>query len=163
MPSFDIQSKVDGQTLDNAINSVNREIGTRYDFKGTHVLLELDKKAYTLKIEVDSEMKLEQLIDVLITRSMRQGLDANCFDLSKEHYASGKIIRKDVTIKNGLAQEDSKKIIKLIKDSGIKVQAAIMDQVVRVTSKKIDDLQEVIALCNGAGLKIPLQFDNMKS
>jgi cyclic-di-GMP-binding protein len=163
MPSFDIQSKVDLQTLDNAINTVTKELANRYDFKGTHVVVDLDKKAYTVKVEVDSEMKLEQLIDVLITRSMRQGLEGNCYDLTKEHYPSGKIIRKDITVRNGLAQDDAKKIVKLIKDSGLKVQAAIMDQVVRVTGKKIDDLQEVMQLCRGAKLEIPLQFDNMKS
>jgi cyclic-di-GMP-binding protein len=164
MPSFDIQSKVDLQTLDNAINSVNRELGTRYDFKGTHVKVELDKKTYIVHVEVESEMKLEQLIDVLITRSMRAGLDGNAMDVtSKEHYPSGKIIKKEVPIKNGLTQEDAKKIVKLIKESGLKVQAAIMDDMVRVTGKKIDDLQEVIALCNGADLKFPLQFANMKS
>jgi cyclic-di-GMP-binding protein len=163
MPSFDIQSKVDGQTLDNAINTVTREINNRYDFKGTHVVIELDKKAFTIKVEVDSEMKLEQLLDVMLSRSMRQGLDANCFDFSKEHYPSGKIIRKEIIVKNGLAQEDAKKVIKLIKESGLKVQAAINDGTVRVTGKKIDDLQDVIKLCNGANLDFPLQYDNMKA
>jgi cyclic-di-GMP-binding protein len=163
MPSFDIQSKVDGQVLDNAINTVNRELQNRYDFKGTHYLVELDKKTFILKIEVESEMKLEQLLDVLVSRSMRQGLDGNCFDLSKEHYPSGKIIRKEVVIKNGLNKDDAKKIVALIKDSSIKVQTAIMDNIIRVTGKKIDDLQEVIALCKSNDLKIPLQFDNMKS
>jgi uncharacterized protein YajQ (UPF0234 family) len=165
MPSFDIQSKVDVQVLDNAINTVNRELATRYDFKGTHYLIELDKKAMTLKIEVDSDMKLDQLIDVLVSRSMRQGMDANAYDLSKEHYPSGKIIRKDLKIKSGLAQEDSKKIVKLIKDSDLKVQPAIMGDVIRVTAKKIDDLQAVIALCRSKSeeLKLPLQFDNMKN
>jgi cyclic-di-GMP-binding protein len=163
MPSFDIQSKVDIQVLDNAINSINRELSTRYDFKGTHLLVELDKKTYQVKIEVESEMKLEQLIDVMITRGMRSGLDGNSFDMSKEHYPSGKIIKKEVQVKNGLSQEDAKKIVKLIKDGGMKVQAAIMDDMVRVTGKKIDDLQEVIALCRNAELKLPLQFVNMKS
>jgi cyclic-di-GMP-binding protein len=163
MPSFDIQSKVDGQTLDNAINTVTREINNRFDFKGTHVVIDLDKKAFTLKIEVDTEMMLDQLLDVLISRSMRQGLDANCYDMSKEHYASGKIIRKEIKIKNGLAQDDAKKVVKLIKESGLKVQAAIMDGNVRVTGKKIDDLQDVIKLCNGGGFDFPLQYDNMKN
>lgn len=163
MPSFDIQSKVDIQVLDNAINSVNRELSTRYDFKGSHYLVELDKKSYMVKVEVESEMKLDQLIDILITRGMRSGLDGNAFDMSKEHFPSGKIIKKEVVVKNGLAQEDSKKIVKLIKESGLKVQASIMDDMVRVTGKKIDDLQDVIALCKNADLKIPLQFANMKS
>jgi uncharacterized protein YajQ (UPF0234 family) len=163
MPSFDIQSKVEIQILDNAINSINRELSTRYDFKGTHLLVELDKKTFIVNIEVDSEMKLDQLIDVMITRGMRSGLDGNCFDFSKEHYPSGKIIKKEVPVKNGLTQEDSKKIVKLIKESGLKVQASIMDDMVRVQGKKIDDLQEVMAICRKAELKFPLQFTNMKS
>jgi cyclic-di-GMP-binding protein len=165
MPSFDIQSKVDIQVLDNAINTVNRELATRYDFKGTHYLVELDKKAMSLRIEVESDMKLDQLLDVLISRSMRQGMDANAYDMSKEHFPSGKIVRKDIKVKSGLAQDDSKKIVKIIKDSALKVQVAIMGDVIRVTAKKIDELQDVIALCRSKTeeLKVPLQFDNMKS
>jgi cyclic-di-GMP-binding protein len=163
MPSFDIQSKVDLQTLDNAINTVNRELENRYDFKGTHFTVELDKKTYVVKIEVESDMKLEQLVDIIITKGMRAGLEASCFDFSKEHYPSGKIIKKEIAVKNGLSQEDAKKIVKLIKDSGIKVQAAIQGDLVRVTSKKIDDLQAVIAACNAGKLGLPLQYVNMKS
>jgi cyclic-di-GMP-binding protein len=163
MPSLDIQSKVDLQTLDNAINTVNKELATRYDFKGTHVKVELDKKSMLVQIEVETDMKLDQLLDVLITRSMRQGLDSNCFDFSKEHYPSGKIIKKEVRVKNGLQQDDAKKIVKLIKDSGLKVQASIMDDMVRVQGKKIDDLQAVMQLCRSSNLEFPLQFDNMKS
>lgn len=163
MPSFDIASKVDAQTLDNAINVVKKEISTRYDFKGSHVEIDFDKKAMTLKLEVESDMQLRQLEDILISKSMRQGLDANCYDMSKEHYASGKFIRKEITIRNGLSKEDAKKIVKLIKDSGLKVQPAIMDDIIRVTAKKIDDLQEVIQRCRAANLELPLQFTNMKS
>jgi len=163
MPSFDIVSKVDTQTLDNAINTVKKEVTSRYDFKGTHVELELNKKDMTLNIEVESDMKLTQLIDVLISRTMRQGLDGNIYDLSKEPYQSGKVFKKDVSIRNGIKQEDAKKIVKMIKDSGSKVQAAIMDDIVRVTGKKIDDLQEVIQLVKNGNLAIPLQYVNMKS
>jgi cyclic-di-GMP-binding protein len=163
MPSFDIVSKVDTQTLDNAINTVKKEVTSRYDFKGTHVELELNKKDLTLNIEVESDMKLGQLIDVLISRTMRQGLDGNIYDLSKEPYQSGKVFKKDVSIRNGIKQEDAKKIVKMIKDSGAKVQAAIMDDIVRVTGKKIDDLQEVIQIVKNADLGIPLQYVNMKS
>lgn len=163
MPSFDIVSKVDLQTLDNAVNVAKKEIDNRFDFKGTHVLLELNKKDFHINIEVDSDMKLSQLEDVLLTKAMRQGLEANCFDMSKEPNASGKYIRKTIEVKNGLEKEMAKKIVKLIKDSGLKVQAAIMDDTVRVTAKKIDDLQAVIKLCNGAGLDVPLQYQNMKS
>jgi uncharacterized protein YajQ (UPF0234 family) len=163
MPSFDISSKVDLQTLDNAINTAKKEISTRYDFKGIHCDIDLDKKSFVLKIEIESEMQLRQAEDIIVTKAMRQGLDSKCFDLSKEFTASGKYVRKEIKIKNGLEQTDAKKIVKIIKDSGLKVQAAIMDDIVRVTGKKIDDLQEVIALMKGANLEMPLQFVNMKS
>ena len=163
MPSFDIASKVDLQTLDNAINTVKKEIENRFDFKNSHVVIDLNKKDFVVKLEADSDMKLEQIIDVMISRSMKQGIDANAFDFTKEAYPSGKVVKKEVTVRNGLKQEDAKKIVKLIKDGGFKVQAAIMDNIVRVTGKKIDDLQEVMAKCRTANLGFPLQFDNMKS
>ena len=163
MPSFDIASKVDVQTLDNVINVVKKEISTRFDFKGNHIEIDLDKKTMLLKLEVESDMKLQQVEDVMISKSLKQGLDAKAFDFSKPHYASGKYVRKEVTIRNGLDKDSAKKIVKLIKDSGSKVQVAIMDDIVRVTGKKIDDLQDIIRLCNGANLEMPLQYTNMKS
>ena len=163
MPSVDIASKVDIQTLDNAVNTVKKEISGRFDFKNCHVVIDLNKKDYILKLEADSDMKLEQIIDVLISRSMKQGIDATAFDFEKEAYPSGKVVKKEVAVRNGLKQDDAKKIVKLIKESEIKVQAAIMDNIVRVTGKKIDDLQAVMAKCRTAGLGFPLQFDNMKS
>lgn len=163
MPSFDISSKVDLQTLDNAVNIAKKEIENRYDFKGTHVSLELNKKDLTIQVEVESDMKLQQLEDVLLTKAMRQGLEANCFDMTKEFTPSGKYIRKTIVVKNGIDRDNAKKIVKLIKDSGIKVQAAIMDDIIRVTGKKIDDLQAVIQLCRGGGLDLPLQYINMKN
>lgn len=163
MPSFDISSKVDLQTLDNAVNTVKKEIQNRFDFKGNHVVIELNKKEYKVQLEADSDMKMEQICDVLLSRSMRQGLDARAFDLGKDTHPSGKIVKKEVPVKNGIAQEDAKKIVKLIKDSGLKVQAAIMDDIIRVTGKKIDDLQDVIQLCKTADISIPLQYVNMKS
>lgn len=163
MPSFDIVSKVDLQTLDNAINTVKKEINNRYDFKGSPVEIDLDKKEMTLKLEVETDMKLSQVVDVLISRSMRQGLAAEIYDLSKEHYVSGKVVKKEVPVRNGIKQDDAKKIVKLIKDSGLKVQAAIMDDIVRVTGKKIDDLQDVIQKMRESNLGIALQYVNMKS
>jgi cyclic-di-GMP-binding protein len=163
MPSFDIASKVDVQTLDNAVNIAKKEIDNRFDFKGTHVSIELNKKDMTIAVEVETDMKLQQLEDVLLTKAMRQGLEANCFDMTKEFSASGKYIRKTIPVKNGLGKEDAKKIVKLIKDSGLKVQAAIMDDVIRVTGKKLDDLQDVIKLCRTSNLDFPLQYINMKS
>jgi len=163
MPSFDIASKVDLQTLDNAINNVKKEIQNRFDFKDSLVEIELNKKDYILTLEVDSDMKMKQVIDVIISRSMKQGIDSNAFDFSKDAYPSGKVVKKEVSVKNGLKQEDAKKIVKAIKDAGLKVQPAIMDNIIRVTGKKIDDLQEAIALCRAQDFGIPLQFENMKS
>lgn len=163
MPSFDIVSKVDLQTLDNAVNVAKKEIDSRYDFKGSHVQLELNKKDMRIDLEVASDMQLKQAEDILITKAMRQGIEANAFDFSKEMEPSGKFIRKSIPVKNGLDKDAAKKIVKLIKDSGLKVQPAIMDDTVRVTAKKIDDLQAVIQLCKTAGLDMPLQYQNMKS
>jgi uncharacterized protein YajQ (UPF0234 family) len=163
MPSFDFTSKVDLQTLDNAVNTVKKEITNRFDFKGSHVVIDLNKKDFKLNIEADSEMKLNQITDVLISRSMKQGLAAEVYDLSKEPYQSGKVVKKEVDVRNGIKQEDAKKLVKMIKDSGLKVQAAIMDDIVRVTGKKIDDLQEVIQASKGWNLGIALQYVNMKS
>jgi cyclic-di-GMP-binding protein len=163
MPSFDIVSKVDGQALDNAVNVTSKEITNRFDFKGSHVVINLDKKEFKINIETDDDMKMRQLIDVLINRAHKQNIAPEAFDLSKESYQSGKLVKQEVSVRNGLKQEDAKKIVKLIKDSGLKVQAQINDDIVRVTSKKIDDLQEVIQLCRNAELGIPLQYENMRS
>ncbi len=163
MPSFDIVSKVDLQTLDNAVNVVSKEITNRFDFKGSHVVIDLNKKEFKLNLEADSEMKLQQIIDVLISRSMKQGLAGEIYDLSKEPYPSGKVTKQEVPVRNGIKQEDAKKIVKLIKDSGLKVQAAIMDDIIRVTGKKIDDLQDVIQESKNWNLGLALQFVNMKS
>lgn len=163
MPSFDIVSKVDLQTLDNAINVAQKEINNRYDFKGSHVEITLNKKDMVINVEVESDMQLKQVEDIVLTKAMRQGLESNSFDMSKEHTASGKFIKKTISVKNGIDREMSKKIVKLIKDSKIKVTPAIQDDMVRVTGKKIDDLQEVIQLCRSSDLDIPLQFINMKS
>jgi len=163
MPSFDIVSKVELQALDNAVNVVRKEITNRFDFKNSHVVLDLNKKDFKLNIETDDDMKMGQLTDVLVSRAHKQGIAPEAFDLSKETHPSGKIVKKEVAVRNGIPQEDAKKIVKLIKDSGMKVQAQIMDDLVRVTSKKIDDLQAVIKLCQGADLGFPLQFINMRS
>lgn len=136
MPSFDIASKVDIQLLDNAVNVVRKEITNRFDFRDSHVVIDLNKKDFTILLEADSDMKLDQIIDVLISRSMKQGIDGSAFDFSKDAYPSGKVVKKNVTVKNGLKQEDAKKIVKAIKDSGLKVQPAIMDNMIRVTAKK---------------------------
>ena len=163
MPSFDIVSKVDAQLLDNAVNVTRKEITNRFDFKDSPVVLDLNRKDYVLNIEAADDMKLRQLIDVLINRAHKQGIAPEAFDFSKESYPSGKVWKKEVSVRNGLKQEDAKKIVKIIKDSGLKVQAQINDDMVRVTGKKIDDLQDVIQLCRASDLGLPLQFENMRS
>ncbi|MBN8858029.1 MAG: YajQ family cyclic di-GMP-binding protein [Sphingobacteriales bacterium] len=163
MPSFDIVSKVDAQALDNAVNVTRKEITNRFDFKDTHLVLDFDKKDFKLHLETDGDMKMGQLIDVLISRAHKQGIAPEAFDLSKEGHQSGKVWKKEVSVRNGLKQEDARKIVKHIKDSGLKVQASINDDLVRVTGKKIDDLQTVIQASKGWGLGIPLQYENMRS
>src|SRR5215216_5077347 len=163
MPSFDIVSKIDAQALDNAVNVTTKEITNRFDFKGSHVVINLDKKEFKINIETDDDMKMRQLIDVLISRAHKQNISPEAFDLSKESYQSGKMVKQEVSVRNGLKQEDAKKIVKLIKDAGLKVQAQIMDDTIRVTGKKIDDLQEVIQLCKTSNLGLPMQYINMRS
>jgi uncharacterized protein YajQ (UPF0234 family) len=163
MPSFDIVSKVDQQTLDNVVNITKKEITNRFDFKDSPVQIELNKKDMKMDLEAESDMKINQITDVLISRSIKQGLDPLAFDMSKDAHPSGKIVKKEVPVHNGLKQEDAKKIVKLIKDSGLKVQVQIMDDLVRITAKKIDDLQAVIQLCKGASLKLALQYINMRN
>ncbi|MBX3253640.1 MAG: YajQ family cyclic di-GMP-binding protein [Chitinophagaceae bacterium] len=163
MPSFDIVSKVDPQALDNAVNVTRKEITNRFDFKDTHVVIDLNKKEFRLNIETDGEMQMRQLLDVLISRAHKQGIAPEAFDLSKEGVQSGKAWKKEVNVRNGLKQEDAKKIVKHIKDAGLKVQASINDDLVRVTGKKIDDLQAVIQASKGWNLDIPLQYENMRS
>jgi uncharacterized protein YajQ (UPF0234 family) len=163
MPSFDFVSKVDAQALDNAVNVTKKEITNRFDFKNAHVVIDLNKKDFKMNIETDDAMKMQQLIDVLINRAHKQGISPEAFDTSKEGFQSGKVWKKEVEVRNGLKQEDAKKIVKQIKDAGLKVQASIMDDVVRVTGKKIDDLQAVIQASKGWDLGVPLQFENMRS
>ena len=162
MPSFDIVSKVELQTLDNVVNIVKKEITNRFDFKDSPVEIDLNKKDMKLMLEAESDMKLKQIIDVLISRSVKQGLDPLSYDFSKEAYPSGKTVKQEILVRNGLKQDDAKKVVKLIKESGLKVQSQIMDDLVRVTAKKIDDLQAVIQLCKNSSLELPMQYLNMR-
>ncbi len=164
MPSFDIVSKIDGQTLDNSINNAKKEILNRYDFHDSKSSIELEKKSNVLTIITENDMRLKAIIDSIISRMMKQNLDSNSLDLEKPFYSiSGNMIRKDIAIKEGIDKETAKKIVKKIKDSGLKVQASIMEDQVRVQSKKIDDLQSVIQLCRTENFGQPLQFINMRS
>ncbi|MEY4594923.1 MAG: hypothetical protein RIQ47_1333 [Bacteroidota bacterium] len=163
MPSFDILSKTDLQRLDNAVNTATKEILNRFDFSGSKTTIELDKKAMSLHIVTEDDMRLKAVEGAIISRMVKQQLESSCLDFGKELYASGNMIKKDIKVKQGIDKDTAKKIVKIIKDSGLKVQAAIMDDQVRVTGKKIDDLQDVIALMRKQDVGIPLQYENFRS
>ena len=163
MPSFDILSKVDVQTLDNAINTAKRELDTRYDLRGSNSTIDFDKKALTIKLGTEDHLKLDSIVDILLERSTKQKVDVRAYDLSDEPTPSGKLLYRTIKIKSGIERETAKKIVKAIKESGLKVQPQIMDDLIRVNGKKIDDLQAVMALCREKDFELPLQFDNMKS
>lgn len=163
MPSFDIASKMDAQLLDNAINVARRDIINRWDFRDSKTTIDLDKKALTIQVTTENDMRLGAIIDAIHSRMIRQGLDPRGLDESKEHYASGPMIKKDIRVRQGIEKEASRKILKDIKDSKLKVTAQIMDDIIRVSGKKIDDLQEVMAICRKGTYEVPLQFVNMKS
>ncbi|TAH01799.1 MAG: YajQ family cyclic di-GMP-binding protein [Sphingobacteriales bacterium] len=164
MPSFDIVSKIDAQTLDNAINNAKKEILNRYDFSTSKSTIELDKKTNKLEIITEDDMRLKAITDSIISRFVKQNLDPNALDFEKPFYAiTGNMIKKEINVKEGIDKEVAKKIVKKIKDSNLKVQASIMEDQVRVQGKKLDDLQEVIALCRGENFGQPLQYINMRA
>jgi uncharacterized protein YajQ (UPF0234 family) len=162
MPTFDIVSKIDGQTLDNVINIAKKEILNRYDFNDSKSTIDLDKKTNVVTIVTENDMRIKAIQDSIISRMVKNQLDPSALDMGKEQAASGNMIRKEIKVKQGLDQETAKKIVKKIKDSGLKVQASIMDDQVRVQGKKIDDLQAVIALCRKEDFGQPLQYINMR-
>jgi uncharacterized protein YajQ (UPF0234 family) len=162
MPSFDIASKLDAQLLDNAINVAKKDILNRWDFRDSKSTIELNKKELSLQITTENDMRLDAIIDAIHSRMIKQNLDPRGLDESKEHYASGPMIKKDIQVRQGIDKEASKKIMKDIKDSKIKVTAQIMDDIIRVSSKNINDLQAVIAICRKGNYEVPLQFINMK-
>ena len=163
MPSFDIVNKVDAQLLDNAINVARKEILNRFDFHGSKSEINYDKKNLNLTILSENEMRMEAITDAIRSRMIKQHLNPLCLDFGKDISASANMIRKEIKVREGIDKEVAKKIVKDIKASGLKVQASIMDDQVRVTAKKIDDLQSVISLMRAGNYELPLQFVNMKS
>lgn len=163
MPTFDIVSKVDAQTFDNAMNNAKKEILNRYDFSTSKSTIDHDKKTNSITIVTEDDMRLKAIEDAIISRMIKQGLDAKSLDFGKEQYASGNMIRKEISIKEGIYKETAKKIVAKIKESKLKVQASMMEDQVRVQSKSIDDLQGVIALCRKEDFGQPLQFINMRN
>jgi hypothetical protein len=162
MPSFDIVSKINMQEIDNAMNSVMREIGNRYDFKGAVFTLELKEKDNLILITADSEYRLESIRDSMKVFATKRGVDARAFDFQKEEKAGGNMMRQEVKLRNGIEQEIAKKIVKHVKDTKMKVQASIKADEVRVDGKKRDDLQEAMTLLSAANFDIPLQFINFR-
>ena len=163
MPSFDIVSNVDPQVVENAINVAKKEVLNRYDFHGSHIEIDFSKKDLTIHITAANDMQIKTVTDIIIVRGSKQGIDPRSYDVSKEHYPSGATVKKDIKLKNGLDPEAIKKILNAVKDSGAKVQPQKMDNLIRVSGKKIDDLQFVMAILRQGDYGFPLQFDNMKS
>lgn len=165
MASFDIVSEINMQEVDNALNQVQKELNTRFDFKGAKITFELDKPKFEIKLSADSDMRLDALQDIISSKLIKRGIDLGALDISKPEQAGGMMLRQTIKLKQGIEQPLAKDIIKTIKGLKVKVDAAIQDKQVRVTGKKLDDLQEVIsALRSKAGeLKVPLQFVNMRS
>jgi uncharacterized protein YajQ (UPF0234 family) len=164
MPSFDIVSEVNLQEVDNAVNQAVKEISTRFDFRGGKSTIEFDKAEKKIKILADDELKLRSIHQLLEQKLVKRSVDLRLLDYGKQIEGAGNALRQEVTLKNGIDKEEAKIIIKLIKDSKIKVQAQIQDEQVRVTGKSIDDLQETIRTLRAAAeIGLPLQFINMRS
>ena len=159
MPSFDIVSELDPHEVANAIDQANREVSTRFDFKGTNAKFELAELVVTLSAPADFQLK--QMMDILKLKLTKRGIDIVCMKVD-EPIVTGQTAKQVATLRQGIETELGKKIQRLIKDSKLKVQAAIQDKQVRVTGKSRDDLQAVIALVRGAKLELPLQFTNFR-
>lgn len=159
MPSFDIVSEVDQHEVSNSVDQSNREVSTRFDFKGSGAQYELKDAVITLVAE--NEFQLQQMRDILQPRLAKRGIDLLCIKVDPPQTA-GRQARQTITLRQGIEAPLAKQIIKLIKDSKIKVQASIQGDQVRVTGKKRDDLQEAIALLRGSELDMPLQFTNFR-
>ncbi|MDY0190219.1 MAG: YajQ family cyclic di-GMP-binding protein [Desulfuromonas sp.] len=161
MPSFDIVSKVDMQEVDNAVNQACKEVDQRYDFKGTHNEITLNKES--ISVLAADDYKLQAIIDILKAKLTRRQVSTKCLDFGKVEKASGLAVRQNINLVQGISKEKGKEIIKLIKDTKLKVQPQINEDEVRVSGKKIDDLQEVMQLLKGADVGVELQFVNMRS
>ncbi|MDD2816717.1 MAG: YajQ family cyclic di-GMP-binding protein [Thiotrichaceae bacterium] len=159
MPSFDIVSEIDSHELANAVDQTNREVSTRFDFKGADAKVEQTEKELVLHAE--NEFQLQQMQDVLHLKLAKRGIDIIAFTAG-EPLLQNRRARMSITIKQGIDSEMAKKIVKLVKESKLKAQASIQGEQVRITGKKRDDLQEVIALLREAKLELPLQFNNFR-
>ena len=163
MPSVDVVSRVDLQVLDNAINNVKREISTRFDFKNVKSEITLDRKAKYIHIVTGDDMKVKSVTEMLTGQCIRFKLDPKCLDIKEIEPTSHNTVKMDILLKEGIPKETGQKIVKLIKGLKLKVQPALQDDQVRITGKKIDDLQEIMRLLREQDYDIPLQFVNMKN
>jgi cyclic-di-GMP-binding protein len=160
MPSFDIVSEVDKQEVRNAVDQVNKEVSTRFDFKGSDARVE--QADYKLTIFADDEFKLTQVLDILMAKLAKRNVDVRCLDRGQVEKVSGNKVKQEVTVKTGVESELAKKIIRLIKDSKLKVQGSIQGDAVRVSGAKRDVLQEAIQLVKKSITEFPLQFQNFR-
>jgi cyclic-di-GMP-binding protein len=159
MPSFDIVSELNPHEVANAVDQANREVGTRFDFKGTNAKFEL--KEFVVTLSAPADFQLKQMMDILKLKLTKRGIDIVCMKVD-EPVITGQTAKQVATLQQGIETELGKKIQRLVKDSKLKVQAAIQDKQVRVTGKSRDDLQSAIALVRGAKLELPLQFTNFR-
>ncbi|MBI1206459.1 MAG: YajQ family cyclic di-GMP-binding protein [Azospirillum sp.] len=160
MPTFDIVSKTDLNEVDNALDGIKRELTQRFDFKGAKCTI--DRAEAVLTINADDDLKLKQMHELLRVHLTRRKLDPGALDFGKVEKAAGQSVRQSVTVKQGVDKDLAKRIVKAVKDSKMKVQVAIQGDELRVSAKKIDDLQATIALVKGLGVEQPLQYSNFR-
>ena len=160
MPTFDIVSEVDKQEVRNAVEQVNKEVSTRFDFKGSDARVE--QADYVLTVYADTEFQIDQVQDILNGKLTKRGVDVKCLELAEPEKVSGNKMKRLTTVKTGLEIELAKKIVRIIKDSKLKVQASIQGDAVRVSGAKRDVLQEAIALMRKSITDFPLQFQNFR-
>jgi cyclic-di-GMP-binding protein len=162
MPSFDTVSDIDGHEVTNALDQANRELGQRFDFKGSDAEYTREmKEPFTLIMKANSEFQLKQMLDILMLRIAKRGIDPTCVEVKDADTSQGGA-RQNVVLKHGIDADSARKIVKLLKESGLKVQAQIQGDKVRVTGKKRDDLQEAMAHLRKAEIGVPLQFENFR-
>jgi uncharacterized protein YajQ (UPF0234 family) len=160
VPSFDIVSEVDKQEVRNAVDQVNKEASTRFDFKGSDARVE--QADYVLTIYADTDFQLDQVQDILSQKLAKRSVDVKCLDIGAVEKVSGNKVKRSVTVKTGVEIELAKKIVKCIKDSKLKVQASIQGDTVRVSGAKRDLLQDTIALVRKSITDFPLQYQNFR-
>ncbi|WP_409159096.1 YajQ family cyclic di-GMP-binding protein [Pectobacterium sp. B2J-2] len=162
MPSFDIVSEIDMQEVRNAVENATRELSTRWDFRNVPASFELNEKSQSIKATSESDFQVQQLIDIMREKLLKRGIEGGALEVPEEFEHSGKTYSVEAKLKQGIETTQAKKIVKLIKDSKLKVQAQIQGEQIRVTGKSRDDLQGVMALIRGGNLGQPFQFTNFR-